>query len=350
MYLVTHQVLSTMMAVLYLSPLFLLLFPQLSSSFSRSRSQLKRPRENRYFQLHVTQTPISPTPLHRTKLFPQNHDLGFFAKDSLLVGGFVSCCLLFSCAFITWEDHAGTYLWPNRHRTMLWSQNNMPWGSTTVRGLGFGASERETLDKLSGETSTTLLSYNELMLAHRNQNVQMWRQPASPSDFKTSIHTVVASLQQVWSIQDDISTYEWEDLRSELRSPPLSQLPEASATLRKMHDAALRDTVGFDWGSCAWRHCGALADTQESLDEIDYLLGVLEPFEITFCLDIVERSLRDILATIPWYLASDTDRQFYLTIPDYVSKVARHAESLSEGALSQVDGNYLQILQELRID
>lgn len=48
--------------------------------------------------------------------------------------------------------------------------------------------------------------------------------------------------------------------------------------------------------SCAWRHCGALADAQEALDELDSLVGVFEPFECLFCLDVVERSFRDILA------------------------------------------------------
>jgi hypothetical protein len=36
--------------------------------------------------------------------------------------------------------------------------------------------------------------------------------------------------------------------------------------------------IGFDWGSCAWKNqCGAIADIQESYDEIDSLIGLLEP-------------------------------------------------------------------------
>lgn len=48
--------------------------------------------------------------------------------------------------------------------------------------------------------------------------------------------------------------------------------------------------------SCAWRHCGAFADAQEALDELESLVGVFEPFECLFCLDVVERSFRDMLA------------------------------------------------------
>ena len=51
--------------------------------------------------------------------------------------------------------------------------------------------------------------------------------------------------------------------------------------------------------SCAWRHCGAEADAQEALAELNNLSGVLEPFECEFIIDIVDRSLRDMIAMIP---------------------------------------------------
>jgi hypothetical protein len=63
--------------------------------------------------------------------------------------------------------------------------------------------------------------------------------------------------------------------------------------------------------SCAWRHCGALADAQEALDQLDHAIGMLEPFECLYCLDVVERSLRDILAVTKDY------RDHSISIPDY---------------------------------
>ena len=93
------------------------------------------------------------------------------------------------------------------------------------------------------------------------------------------------------------------------------------------------DLIGFDWGSCAWRHCGAKADAQEAIAELQSSVGMLEPFECRFiigkcqsvvdyhsssgsiiscsisddtCLpfpsiivDIVERSIRDVLVVLP---------------------------------------------------
>ena len=55
----------------------------------------------------------------------------------------------------------------------------------------------------------------------------------------------------------------------------------------------------LNYTNCAWRHCGANADAQESLSELYNSVGMLEPFECLFVLDIVERSFRDILTVVP---------------------------------------------------
>ena len=61
----------------------------------------------------------------------------------------------------------------------------------------------------------------------------------------------------------------------------------------------LPELIGFDWGSCAWRHCGAKADAQEALAELYTSVGMLEPFECRFIMDIMERSIRDVLLVVP---------------------------------------------------
>ena len=42
------------------------------------------------------------------------------------------------------------------------------------------------------------------------------------------------------------------------------------------------EIIGFDWGSCAWRHCGAKADAQEAIAELYNSVGMLEPYECRF--------------------------------------------------------------------
>ena len=90
----------------------------------------------------------------------------------------------------------------------------------------------------------------------------------------------------------------------------------------------------FVCSSCAWRHCGAQADAQEALAELYNLLGVLEPFECLFCLDIVERSLHDVLAV------STSEKN----IPVYIPYQPRGQEDGN----SALDMDFIEALNGLR--
>jgi hypothetical protein len=64
-----------------------------------------------------------------------------------------------------------------------------------------------------------------------------------------------------------------------LRDPILlTYFDEACDVLNRANDylsLEARSEVGFDFGSCAWRHCGAFADVREAIDELDHLVGIL---------------------------------------------------------------------------
>lgn len=77
---------------------------------------------------------------------------------------------------------------------------------------------------------------------------------------------------------------------------------ERSSTKREDNTLTIYFLYTFMKISCAWRHCGALADAEEALDELDHLVGVLEPYECLFCIDVIERSFRDILAVTKEYI------------------------------------------------
>ena len=86
------------------------------------------------------------------------------------------------------------------------------------------------------------------------------------------------------------TNYEWDTLKEHIRNPTYfgQNLEQACYILKLSPDVYLskdaRDEVGFSWGSCAWRHCGALADAQEAIDQLDHQVGMLEPHECLFCL------------------------------------------------------------------
>jgi hypothetical protein len=216
--------------------------------------------------------------------------------------------------------------------------------------MGFGRNERLVLSNNNMDNDpfvTQWPSYNEVMLEHRQQRVPFWKQTPSSKDVSMAIHIIAQSLTKVWEMQTLALEYQWQEIRLRLHSPPFSELFAAGATLRQIvTDSDQKEVIGFDWGSCAWRHCGAIADAQESIDELDHLLGVLEPNEVIFCLDIIERSLRDILAILPWDNANKEDIEFYASIPSYVSKVSDKQDDETSG----IDDIYFRTLQELRIE
>jgi hypothetical protein len=104
----------------------------------------------------------------------------------------------------------------------------------------------------------------------------------------------------------------------------------------------------------AWRHCGALADAQEAVDELDYLLGVLQPYEALFCLDVVERSVRDMLTTVPWQQADAVDVLFWKELPLYQPHVSTNVQydenDRDSGDNYILDEAYVKALFELRVD
>ena len=107
-------------------------------------------------------------------------------------------------------------------------------------------------------------------------------------------------------------------------------------------------------------HCGALADAQEAMDELDALAGVLEPFEAIFCLDIVERSIRDVLIEAPWTTIPVPvhDLQAWQAIPPYrphrsflpPNDPENPVESQEADESWRLDEQYLETVRKLRIE
>ena len=179
-----------------------------------------------------------------------------------------------------------------------------------LRGMGEGYIERmqdwRHGDILVGESDVSLMdipSYNELMQRHRDKRIPLWGKPVREQDVRAAVHQVFGALAEINKLKIMADNYQWEDIQTLIRLPILSDsLHESCDVLRRASFALSeesRNEIGFDWGSCAWRHCGAQADAQEALAELYNLSGILEPFECRFVLDIVERSLRDVLAAVP---------------------------------------------------
>lgn len=203
---------------------------------------------------------------------------------------------------------------PMRQYHAATTQQQSIW-SSTVRGLGFGKLERQSLldsNYEPGQLTESIPSYNEIMLKHRTERIPIMRDGATITevDVKESVSTIQRAIMYIEECKALAKEYEWETLSTKLKEPILhSELETACYTLKGADmylSGEAREVVGFDWASCAWRHCGAFADAQEAIDELDHLIGILEPFEGLFILDIVERSFRDILAVMPQHYTDAT--------------------------------------------
>jgi hypothetical protein len=265
------------------------------------------------------------------------------------------------------------------------------WGRSTVRGLASGRQERTVITAVADLESNTyenLLSYNEVMLKHRTNRIPLWNTDANMNtntkdiatttiitrkDVNDSVRTVQLALLRILDCEDLARDYEWDQLITTIDTETLlrTDLEKACYVLKSANEflsREARDEIGFDWGSCAWRHCGALSDYQEAIDALEYQVGMLEPYECLFVLDVIERSLRDILAvTIDYHhdtitidassstatiakTALSSSSSTLMKVPKYIplQRMSDLSNEEEEDGLDRTETDYLKTLSFLR--
>lgn len=260
-------------------------------------------------------------------------------SEVLRVIQLIVASVMMAVLLVSWEDISMSH--PLRKN----QEDSYLWGTSTVKGLAFGRAQRQQLRDLEPQVSQSILSYNEVMLEHRTERIPRWQsQSISREDVQNAVSAVQKSLLYVNECKLLAKNYDWEGLAAAVRSPLLHEELEQACSLLKNADQFLssdaRSEVGFDWASCAWRHCGALADAQEAIDELDHLVGILEPFECLFCLDVVERSLYDILAVTLVYQDAS------IQVPVY--QPLQRMSDIGEDGVDQFDAEYLQAMKFLK--
>ena len=352
-----------------------------TSHVSKGRIVAMRPFSSSRKDPLQTPTSTSTTTISKLSSFQDGDPttvLGSFTRTTAQPLLFlVAFSLALALGMIAWEDYGATNLWPSRRMvvctttisstptTSADSSSSGYFGSRTIRGLGFGKIQRlQTLQDLSAQEKTSLVpdirSYNEVLEEHRANRLSRWQDSSADNpkqltseSIKTSVQDLRDILWQVLELQTLVKDYQWDAVHASINDSILPKL-EPAATVLRLHLSSARDEsigysnlgyeeIGFDWGSCAWRHCGALADAQEALDELDHLLGVLEPPECLFCLDVVERSIRDMLTVVP--------AQYHALegMPVYQKFESAHVSNDDFGGETDVlDQEYLRMLEELR--
>ena len=262
----------------------------------------------------------------------RNGRSGHIDSDRRLFAFHLLACYTTARTLISYENYDCANLKPQQAALKPSSTKGLAYGKLNrMEGRREILGAYESTDDMNekDESLWDIPSYNEVMLQHRSDRVPRWKSgytkhknnndmmllDAIDDEFiKEAINESLFSLLKLKTLAKD---YNWDDMRIILKSQTLNEnLEKACSMLRfrllsrqnsslgscsigSLGDEHPASIIGFDWGSCAWRHCGALADIQESLAELTNSLGLFEPFECLFVLDIAERSLRDIIAIIP---------------------------------------------------
>ena len=197
--------------------------------------------------------------------------------------------LFVAVTIMAWEDISNTHPMRSYLQTTT-VQQQQPLSTlhlaSTVRGLAFGNEERQQIIDSDGletvepeSTLTNILSNNEVMLNHRTRRVAKWKQEINLQDVEQSVRQLQLALLHVLKCEKLVSDYDWDEVAKSLRDPIiLTHFDNACDILNRANDflsLEARSEVGFDFGSCAWRHCGAFADVREAIDELDHLVGIL---------------------------------------------------------------------------
>eukprot|EP00956_Cyclotella_meneghiniana_P001540 scaffold1734_cov64-Cyclotella_meneghiniana.AAC.6 len=259
-----------------------------------------------------------------------------FLHDVVPISFFATCCLLGAFVISSYEDFDVTHVRPNPSTLRLCqttSRSKYCIGAAT-RGMGWGLSDRIQLENKNqqdiannnadafenwyGSSATTLQwkpSYNEIMLEHRSDRVPRWNihkdrmlstelsstvasAPPNMEELQWAVLNLYQSLDELDNLKVMADNYQWDEIKAAI-NPSNKQssirstleysmdILKASSSIQSQErkegeDNNIATVIGFDWGSCAWRHCGAKADGQEALAELYSSVGMLEPFEVRF--------------------------------------------------------------------
>lgn len=282
--------------------------------------------------------------------------------------------------------------------------------ATKGLGSGKSDRLAQNFDDWYGTSATTLQhvrSYNEIMLEHRRETIPRWTgqhenkdlgvmgsdtssrisfattqeaRSYSKEELQDAVLQLCKSLEKLDDLKKMADDYMWDEIKDMLQPSTLSgngntlrQSLEAMDVLKStplyyksiiennnnQHQELTTDgfnrnnvdqlpeLIGFDWGSCAWRHCGARADAQESLAELYTSVGMLEPFECRFIIDIMERSIRDVLLVVPDDLRPTSADGKLVQLKPYEPYMSQAEQGGDEGL--GIDFEYVQAQSSARV-
>eukprot|EP00565_Helicotheca_tamesis_P008684 CAMPEP_0185732172 /NCGR_PEP_ID=MMETSP1171-20130828/15241_1 /TAXON_ID=374046 /ORGANISM="Helicotheca tamensis, Strain CCMP826" /LENGTH=472 /DNA_ID=CAMNT_0028401593 /DNA_START=55 /DNA_END=1469 /DNA_ORIENTATION=- len=368
-----------------------------SSFFPRKKNKLTQNRQLP-FNIVVLQasasSPDSTTNSNNNKknYTPTTTTTSTTRRDMLTISTHLFTCFTTSLALSSYEDYECANLKSGRS-TLRPQTSSSSSSSIATKGLGRGKVDRinglfddeaylyyksttspSSVDDNGSDGSPPVItnmreiqSYNEIMEYHRNQRVKRWTPFTSSTTTPTTIteeqvkqatHQIYISLNTILQLKEMAINYEWDEMTFVLRQPVLNLDLECACEVLRGAKGLVgeegRLEIGFDWGSCAWRHCGAQADAQEAIAELYNYVGLYEPYECLFVLDIIERSLRDIIMVVPVKYQKEEDwrglRDYVQYQPVNPRDDGYRGDGIDSVDTSSIDEDYLEALTGLKSD
>lgn len=220
--------------------------------------------------VQLSDVPV-PTPTGRIREKPLSVTAKF--ESILKVIQLICASMVVAVSLIAWEELSTT------HPMRSYVSSDTYFGST-VRGMAFGVQERQRVPMdVEPESLQSIPSYNEVLQKHRTSRVAKWKVPVTLDKVEDSVQVLQRVLLAIDECKSLAQAYAWDDLSKAIRAPILTnEFDEACDILNQATEfltLEARMEIGFDFGSCSWRHCGAFADVREAIDELEHLIGVL---------------------------------------------------------------------------
>ena len=130
---------------------------------------------------------------------------------------------------------------------------------------------------------------------------------------------------------------DWQRAIEEVVTQPLVRELEGAATLlasSPLLAADSRAAIGWQWGACGWRQCGAQSDAAQAICKLRVNLGMLTPLEARYYLDVAMRAVDEVLfigASEGYVRRKDLPRAEYLPAATLDSILAVDEEGEEEG-------------------
>ena len=145
-----------------------------------------------------------------------------------------------------------------------------------------------------------LRSANELAESRRTLESQwsaLRQHPASRLETSDALRRVLKVRHMLTDAEALVRESRMRDLNAALPQELVGEL-ESAATVLASSSVLSRETraaIGWQWGACGWRQCGAQADAAQALCKLRANLGMLVPIEALFYIDIAKRALDEVL-------------------------------------------------------